>query len=163
MSETIRHCRPDIDPLRLDEEWIVQPKMYHYYATKQADQKKLVKELKAKLQVIKAKLSRHIRKYPNKYGLARATDPSVADTILDQPPYLAAQQSIIDAEYVADILTAALDTLDQRKKALENLVDLHGRDYFATPRAGTTEGRMVRRRADAARTKYSTESEDTAE
>jgi hypothetical protein len=35
----------------------------------------------------------------------------------------------------ASVLKVAVTALDQRKKALEKLVDLHGQDYFSTPRA----------------------------
>ena len=42
---------------------------------------------------------------------------------------------MISTKHKVDVLQVVVDALDHRKKALENLVTLHGMSYFASPKA----------------------------
>lgn len=132
----------------LDEEWIAQPKLYLYWAEKLEDEKQGLDDakrefdvVKAEFEEVKAKLDLDIRRVPDKYGLPKVTDKSVAMVMLLQPKYKKAQDTLFDAQAVIDgvkhtvgILQAVVKSLEQRKSSLENLVNLHGQKYFATPR-----------------------------
>lgn len=139
----------DIDKNRLDDEWLNQPKRYFQWAVQLEDARADVDEAKrafdvakAEFDEVKAEVELTIRNKPDKFNLPKVTDKSIAAVLIMQPEYKEAQkelfktQKAIDiAKHRAGVLQAAVTALDQRKKALEKLVDLHGQKYFATPRA----------------------------
>lgn len=124
-----------IDPDRLDEEWIAQPDFFHGYAVRAADARREFEEVKQEVEVIKAELDKDIRERPNKFDVEKITEAVVSATVLLQPKYKAAVDKMNAARYQVDIMGAAVTACDHRKKALENLVFLHGQNYFASPRA----------------------------
>lgn len=123
-----------IDPDRLDEEWINQPEIFFEYAQKKAGASRRVDEAKAELEVVEAELAKAIRNRPERFGLSKITDKGLESVILMQDDYITARQELTDAKYELDLLDAMVKALHQRKSALENLVDLHGQSYFASPR-----------------------------
>lgn len=125
---------PDRD--NLDDEWVRQPELYHSYAVQLADARKVQDERKNKLEVIQAELDSEIRQNPEEFGLeSRVTEGSIKATIIQHSRYTKALQRLLDAKHSVDILQAAVVALDHKKKALENLVYLHGQDYFSSPKA----------------------------
>jgi len=82
------------------------------------------------------------------------TENAVAELVPMQPACRDAQDSVIRCRHRMDILQAAVTSLDNRKKALEKLVELRLADYYSKPRApkgakekmGEVEKRAVRRR-----------------
>jgi hypothetical protein len=131
----------EIDKNELDREWSVQPKLYHEYAVMLADARRKLDEAEAGFKVVKSEVDKAIRSRPSKYGLAdKPTEASIAATIVLQKKYIKAQNAIILAQYDANITEAMVKSLDHKKAALENMVRLHGQDYFSTPRADS-EGR----------------------
>src|SRR6185369_66865 len=75
-----------------------------------------------------------IRERPSHYGIMKVTIDAVEAVITEEETYQQAKQDLIASEYKVDMLEAAVKALDHRKKALENLVYLHGQSYFAEPR-----------------------------
>ena len=124
----------ELDSGRLDEEWVNQPKLYFRYATRLAEAKEAHDRAKAQRDLTVAKLDRNIRTEPLAYDIPKVTEGVVEKTVLLQPLYQAATKEVIDAKARVDQLEAVVSALDHRKKALENLVYLHGQSYFATPR-----------------------------
>ena len=61
----------------------------------------------------------------------------IGKAIILAEEYQYAQKLVFIAKHRVDVLSGAVTALDHRKKALENLVDLHGRNYFSTPRIDT--------------------------
>lgn len=125
----------DIDELALVQEWMGQPALYNRQSRKYAKARLLQAEAKAELDLVRAKLDLAIRQNPDDYNLDRVTEGSVAATILMQKKYKTALKNLNDATYAVNLLQGVVESLDQRKKALENLVRLHGQNYFATPHA----------------------------
>lgn len=142
------------DEHRLDQEWLEQPRLFGKHALQLADARREHEETKAERDVIVAEIDMDIRRDPVKYDLPKVTEGSVEKLILLQPRYQKAQRKVIEAKHRVDVLQAVCDALEHRKKALENLVHLHGQDYFSTPTPpkGTREAveenakREVRRR-----------------
>lgn len=125
-----------IDNTQLDREWAKQPKLYHEYATQSAEVRRVLDEKEAEFKVAKAEVDKRIRTNPTKYGLSeKPTEASIASTILLQKKYLKAQNEVILAQYDVNIIDAMVRSLDHKKSALENMVRLHGQDYFSTPKA----------------------------
>tara|TARA_R110002020_G_scaffold12409_5_gene45483 strand:+ start:3874 stop:4326 length:453 start_codon:yes stop_codon:yes gene_type:complete len=129
----------DMDPNCLDEMWLEQPRLYHKYAKKLATAKQKLEEDKAELELCKAELDRDIRSNPSEFSLEKITENVVANTIITQEKFRALQAQMLDTKHQVDVLGVAVTTLDHRKRALENLVSLHGQDYFSSPRAKDNE------------------------
>lgn len=124
----------EIDPNRLDEEWLWHPKLYHEHAIKLADARKEYEQKKAELEVLTAEIDREIRLTPSGFGLEKITETVVANTVIIQPSYRKLQKEVIEAKHNVAIAEAAVSTMEHKKKALENIVQLRGMDYFSEPK-----------------------------
>lgn len=138
----------EIDNLRLNEEWIAQPRLYFVYAVKVAEARAVHEQAKAELDLCEAELDGDIRNNPSKYGIddgTRVTNPLVAKMIQTQKEYLALRESVAKKRHRVEVLQAAVSALDHRKKALENLVQLEVMNYHSEPRApkGAARDRMA--------------------
>jgi hypothetical protein len=125
----------EIDPLRLDQEWVDQPRLFHSYALKMANADAKVDAAKGQLDLAKAVVEKAIRDNPEEFGLEKVTESAIAACVIQQEDYQDALKLLNMLRHKASVLKVAVTALDQRKKALEKLVDLHGQDYFSTPRA----------------------------
>ena len=133
-----------IDKFRLDEEWVNQPEFYHRYALKLSESKTDADEAKNMLEVVRAELHQKISKNPEKYDIPKVTVDAVNNAIVLQSAYRDAQDEVVSTRNDVLVLEAAVNALDQRKRALEKLVDLHLADYFAKPVATGASAEAVR-------------------
>lgn len=126
----------DIDENDLDREWCKQPRLYHTYAVELAYSRKALDEAEAQFKAIKATLDGLIRADPDSFNLEeKPKEAAVAAAIILQDDYINAQKKVIDTQYKVNLLFGMIGALDNKKAALENLVRLHGQDYFSTPRS----------------------------
>ena len=133
----------EIDQYRLVDEWVDQPSRYNHYARELANARREVDEAKAELELTKAEVAADIRAAPENYGMAKATEASVAECSITQRPYKLALATYNDARHKVGLLEAAVEGLQQRKRALEKIVDLHGQQYWAQPKAKGEEAKEV--------------------
>jgi len=132
----------EINQLRLDEEWVNQPKLYLEYAAKLADARRDLDLSKSELELTVAELDADIRADPEGHDIGeKVTENAIKNCIPTLKRYQVANNALIDAKHKVDVLQAFVNALDHRKRALENLVDLHGQSYFAEPRARKEEDR----------------------
>lgn len=124
-----------IDEMNLDREWINHPGLYFKWARKLADARMEADELKARIEVVAAELDKDIRESPSLYEVEKVTEAAVKSAVIAQETYQKAVRRFGKAKHKVDIYQAAVNTLDHRKRALENLVDLHSQNYFSSPRA----------------------------
>ncbi len=124
----------EIDETALDIEWLSQPTLFMKYSQHSAEMRRNVDETKQILDVTRAELDNEIRNDPSKFDLPKVTDTAVAAAILTTNKYKKAYKEYLDAKYEADMAQAAVIAFDQRKTALENMVRLHGQQYFAGPK-----------------------------
>lgn len=122
-----------IDPSALDTEWLEQPSRMMRYCKIAAETKREVDWAKERLDVVRAELDQGIRSDPERFGLGKVTEGAIQNTILLQPSYRQAVDDFVMAKYENDMANAAVKSVDQVKTALENLVRLHGQQYFAGP------------------------------
>ncbi len=122
-----------IDPNCLDVEWLEQPSLMMKYGKIAAQTKVDMDMTKERLEVVKAELDKNIRLNPEKYNIGKLTESVVASTILLQPEYKEASEAYIKASYEFNMAKYAVQAINDRKDALENLVKLHGMQYFAGP------------------------------
>lgn len=123
-----------IDDSALDVEWLEQPSLMFKYSTYEAEKEREKDLAKEALDLVKADLDRNIRENPDKYGIAKVTETVILNTIITQDEYKEAYHKFLDIQYEYNIAKVAVRAVAQRKDALENLVRLHGQQYFAGPR-----------------------------
>ena len=132
-----------IDKNNLDAEWLRQSNLYNKYAAKAADARRDFDECKNVLEVVKAEVSLSIRQSPEHHGISKVTEAVINQTVEIQGAVKDAQNDVVIARYQHEICSAAVNALDHKKKALENLVTLFMADYFSSPRAKKEEaGKM---------------------
>lgn len=126
-----------IDEQALDVEWLDQPRRMGEYCRLTADARKTMDLAAENLAFVKATVERAIRLDPDRYGVKPGvrgiTEASIDAAVLIHDEYQIASRSLIDARYNHDVSVGAVRAFDQRKSALENLVRLHGQNYFAGP------------------------------
>ena len=122
-----------IDADALDVEWLQQAALMGKYCRHAASIANLVDITKERLDVIRAQLDKDIRSAPNKYAIEKITEGAIQGAITLQEVYQQVSRDLINARYEFEMAKAAVRAIDQRKDALENLVRLHGQQYFAGP------------------------------
>lgn len=125
---------PDIN--RLDVEWVRQSKLFFYWSEKLRKAKKRLERAERDFKLTQSEIDLKIRKSPKKYGLSeKPLEKAIANVVLQKPKYKAAQKVVFKIQDRVNTLRNVVVSLDQRKKALEKLVDLFLGQYFAAPKA----------------------------
>jgi hypothetical protein len=104
------------------------------YSKNAAFRRMKLDDAKQALEVVKAEVDKKIRKNPEKFGIEKITENVIAATILINEEYQEAYAEYLTAKYESDMASGAVQAFEQRKSALENLVKLHGQQYFAGPK-----------------------------
>ncbi len=128
----------EIDEYNLIEEWQTQPGLYLSYASESADIQWKVDDLKDKIDVKQAKIALDIRNgtYPL-MGNMKITEKAVEALVTADPDIIKLKQQYNEAKKEATLYKKIETAFDQRKKALENMVVLTGREQYATPKDNT--------------------------
>ena len=124
----------EIDDTALDIEWLEQPRKMMQYSKNAAFRRMKLEEAKQALDITKAEVDKKIRKNPEKFGIEKITENVISATILIANEYQEAYAEYLTAKYESDMASGAVQAFEQRKSALENLVKLHGQQYFAGPK-----------------------------
>lgn len=125
-----------IDPQALDVEWIEQPMKLMKYSMASAKAEKEAKEAHERVKLVRSDLVKKATKNPKKYldeGV-KPTGPNIEAFYREHPDHIQAKNEFIEAEYTASVIKSAVFAFNQRKTALEELVRLHGMQYFAGPK-----------------------------
>jgi hypothetical protein len=143
--------RLEIDPLHLADEWLLQPLQRRAWGEQLADAQLELDEAKSNLSVAQAEADREIRENPSDHGLAKVTEASISTAVTVDPFVKKAVERVNKARHRVNVVQAAVDGLEHRKRALSMLCELHGQDYYATPKMppGIKTRRREREDADA--------------
>ena len=131
MGQLSTDSRFEVDRRLLDKEWEGQPALFLEYAEQLAETNNRVEDLKVGLDRLRAKLDGELREELGKLG--KFTEAMVSNRIMDDEAFQVLQDDLRNEQRKAAILKAEVQALDQRKAALENLVRLHGQEYYAVP------------------------------
>jgi len=142
-DKEFREIEVSIDANELDRAWVDQPLHFLRASTALADARKEMDEAKNGWDLLQAELSKAIRQDPVEYGIEKITEAQVASTTIMQSEYAQAQRDFLNAKHKVDIYGALVGALDQKKRALEKLVDLHGQQYFSRPNAPVTQREVM--------------------
>lgn len=124
----------DINQNLLDKEWLNQPRFFFRYARQLADARRDYEAAKANLKVVQADADKKERRKAQ-IKEQKMTEAAINQSVLRRPDYRDAEQAVFTAKHRVDVMEAVVNALDHRKKALENLVRLHGQNYFSKPTA----------------------------
>ena len=127
----------EIDESALDVEWLEQPQLMRRYCHLAAHAHQAMLLAEERLNFVKSTLARDIRADPAAFevmpGSRGITEDQIKAATRIQESYRAASRSYISAQYEYEVAQGAVRSFDQRKSALENLVRMHGQQYFAGP------------------------------
>lgn len=123
-----------IDPDALDVCWLEQADLMRRYAVHAAQTERELDNAKENLDVGKAEMEMEIRSDPTSFGLEKVTEGAIQSTLQLQERYQKLEQDHIDAKYEHNVARAAVRAIEQRRAALENLVQLLKASYFAGPK-----------------------------
>ena len=123
-----------IDVDSLDVEWADQPTLMIKYTKIAAEARMELDEAKENLGIVKAEIDLEIRRDPEKFDIVKVTESAIQSAIILEENYGKANSRCLKAAYELEMAQGAVRAMDQRKQALENLVRLHGLQYFAGPK-----------------------------
>lgn len=125
-----------IDQDALDVEWLNQPSLALRYGKHWAGCVEDLARAEEELKITVADLTDMVNQEPTKYlgeGV-KATVGNIESFIIRHDDYKAAKEEVIKRQYEANVAAIAKNEIgNSRKAALENLVRLHGQQYFAGP------------------------------
>jgi len=126
-----------IDETALDIEWLDQVELAMKYGKLYSQCKKELEEAEEEIKVIRSELIKEANEDPDKYlgDGTKPTGPNVEAYYRTHKRHKDIKQEIIDLQYEVNMAEIAKNEVSfTRKAALENLVTLHGQQYFAGPR-----------------------------
>lgn len=133
----------NIDINRLDDEWLRQPHLYGEIADQLAEARRSLEQAKARLEITRAQIADEVRTNPKDYGIDRVSQPKVEAAVNRHRKVRLRTKSLIQAQYEVNVLQGAAVAMDHKKRALENLVKLHGQNYFSSPTASSDDREAV--------------------
>ena len=135
----------DLDPNKLEIDWILQPKLMREATDRRASVIYDIGEKKAEIEVKHAELKYDVRTNPETWGLEKVTEGAIQDCLADHEELLELNSELRKLEHQKELLKGLIDSLGDRKSALENLVKLHGQDYFSVPYVAGPSGKKMER------------------
>ena len=133
MNKTQFQKDREIDPTRLDMECIQQPERFFHYAEEAVEAQFEAEQAKLQVEIVQAHLELECRTNPDDFGLVKSTDSSVKAAVLCHPKYKKVVEDYNQARKKSRLLEAAVNTMETKRKMLEEMVKLHGQQYFAGP------------------------------
>ena len=127
------HKDKNIDPGRLDIECIRQPDRFFFWAQAAVVASTELDRAKLHLDLLKVQLELECRQNPTDFGVVKPTEAAIDAAVKCHPKYQAANEAYNKAKSDSKLLDAAVATMEQKKRMLENLITLHGQQYFAGP------------------------------
>ena len=123
-----------IDPSALDVEWMEQSALAMKYNKYFAECEIAVMRADEKIKYVRSVLVDRVVNKPSLAGVEKATAPTIEAYYRTHKKYLKAKEVWMDAVEELTMAKLAKNEIGfTRKAALENLVQLHGQNYFAGP------------------------------
>lgn len=125
-----------IDETALDVEWLEQASLAIKYAKHYLKCKDIVAKAEVNLKTVKNELIATAYQDPNTC-LGKGVKPTAITLEMFwsiHPDYIEAHEELLEAQHECDLAEIIKNEISfTRKAALENLVTLHGQNYFAGP------------------------------
>lgn len=127
-----------IDQTQLDKEWNEHSERAFAAGEAASEARLRYNELKAEYEVTKADIEIRIRNNPEKYGIKKLSEAMVKAQVIIHPRTQKMLRRVNKARYRLDIFEVDVSACSDRKKALENEVQLWTLGYFSIPRVSVT-------------------------
>jgi len=120
-----------IDKYSLDLEFEKHPMLYHEYAMDMITAEDEKDRAKDQLELLRAELDVAIRNNPKAFQMEKVTEAAINSTIVQTNKFKTAQEYYNSCVSSVRILKVAVESINQKKVALENLVKLYLGEYFS--------------------------------
>lgn len=121
-----------IDFNNLDKEWLKQPSLTLEYGEVLADARLRLDKMKEVFDITKAEIDISTRGFWSESG-KKFTEAQIAAEVLLNKKVRKASEELMKAREDLGSIQVAYDAIQTKKSALENLVKLHGQDWFSRP------------------------------
>lgn len=108
--------------------------MYKSWAKKACKKRFEYDQAKANHEVLKAKVELEIRRDPDRFNLPKVTEDTIKSAIAVDQRLIDSEDNVLQLKLEAAELDVLVKALEQRKKSIEDLIQLFFRDYFAKPK-----------------------------
>lgn len=128
-----RQYREDllIDKFNLAGEWERQPQLFMYWAEEAVYSETVRNQVKEQLKLLAAQLDSDIRLNWKEYGFDKApTNPAVEAAIEQQESYMAKKEELAKANEQTNIMRAAQNGMEHKRRALTNLTSLQIAGFY---------------------------------
>ena len=120
-----------IDKYSLDLEFEKHPMLYHEFALDMINAEDERDRAKDQLELFRAELDVAIRHDPKAFHIEKLTEAAIISTILKIEKFKIAQDYFNTCVSSVRILKIAVESINQKKTALENLVKLYLGEYYS--------------------------------
>lgn len=120
----------EIDESNLDREWKRQAELMFAYGKAKAEAQYKLDLAREKLDLLIAEKDLEVR---NEQTDRKRTEAWISNMITSLPSVQQARKDVNEAKRTLNVIQAAVEALQHKKAALENLVRLFGMSYFAEP------------------------------
>ena len=139
----------EVDSDELDVEWKRHPQVSLKYGKYVVGLRNKYERLKLRRDDIKADLTIRIQNDPKSLiGKEKPTIKDIDAFIVNSDEHKEVENEILDCHEELGYAEVARRALEDKKSALENLVKLHGQDYFSVPRAVGISSEKVEEMSD---------------
>ena len=123
-----------IEETKLHVECLDQPRLMKKYSDLLAEAKRALEHEKHRLDVLKAELDKAVRANPEVYEIhGKITEAQVTAAITTSADHKKLSEAIIELQYEVNMLKGTVDAINSKKDMLEELIRLHGQNYFSGP------------------------------
>ena len=129
----------EIDQDSLDREWLRQPHLFMKYSELSAEAKHKMDKAAERVKTIRSQLILQATEGGEELIGVKVNMQTVEAWYRTQDDYKMAKQEFNSAEYTYNILQGAVFAFQQRKTALERLVELWRGGYFSSPKERPSE------------------------
>lgn len=137
-----------IDRFRLEEECVDQPRRFMKWSEDYAEAVFKRDKAKQNLKIVSAQVQQRVRQDPELYGVVAGTrgvtEGAIQAALDTHHEILDAEDNLLEAEKNLQILKAAKESFDDRKRQLTNLVHLQLGQYYSDPgKAASSEAKRM--------------------
>lgn len=140
-----------IDKFNLAGEWERQPQLFMYWAEEAVYAQTVRDQIKQQIELLKAQLDSDIRINFKAYGFeAKPTEAAVKAAVLQQQTYLDKLAELTKASEHANIMGAAENGMEHKRRALTNLTSLQIAGFYGANTAPAQHAVFGAKKAQAA-------------
>jgi len=134
LREALEELRSElpINPIELDEECRRQPEKFELVGQFATQAKALSRKAKDNLDYIEAEVKSKIRQNPEEFGLVgRITNDAVNEATTIHKDVMEAKRDYIEISKISDSLAILVQSMEQRKAMIRDLVSLYVHNYYS--------------------------------